>query len=164
MDNLYNRCEDGIGQSCNAYGMALMELDPKGNAKIGMRYVRRACSMAFRPACGKKTRDEKDEKENTRAENSKDCLSTAMKGVTTEPIALPDGSQGQLISAVQKDSVLAQSGLQVGDVILKIGEGPSLAAAGGREPSSGKAGRTMTVPLLEIQRRGLPLSLPVVCK
>ena len=51
LNDLLDRCEKGNGKPCDLYGRRLAERNRPGDRRRAIFYVRRACQLAYMPAC-----------------------------------------------------------------------------------------------------------------
>lgn len=51
MANLLRRCEEGVAIACHDYGKILLHHRNAADKKRGGSYIRRACTLAYAPAC-----------------------------------------------------------------------------------------------------------------
>lgn len=124
-NRLLHKCNNGEGQSCFDYAVSLSDLnDPKYSKKISI-YMRRACTLAYQPACNRK-----DKPANARvitstpdadgANQRPTCGADTLKASSLSPVNLPGGRYGQQITRISKDSLFEKAGLRVGDVVTKV--------------------------------------------
>jgi C-terminal processing protease CtpA/Prc len=152
MQSLLRRCDDGNGQACNAYGHMLVQLDRPGDRRLAIRYIRRACVLAYTPACNRQSPREKAKFAGQH------CGPETGKMLTLVSVRAASGSRAvQKVTRVSKGSVLDKAGLRPGDVIMKVnGSHASSANEVGDALENGKA-------LLEISRAGAVVPMAIYC-
>ena len=91
-----------------------------------------------------------------------------MKTITSDAVNLPGGAQGQMVTSISKESPLVASGIQIGDIIIKLNnEGTTNVDL---SQIKGPDGKPLDLkgfgafPTIEINRKGVPMTLPVRCK
>jgi len=154
------KCNDGVGASCYNYGYALSQReDPKEKAR-GEKFVRRACTLAYAPACGRNSSADPTEDQEQSASESGSSAEKAVAncfGEGTRKALMPAGNSGQLLTRMDKGSVWERAGLLPGDVIKSVNGQPlkstdQVAAA----LAKGNAN-------IEVDRNGMPVSLSLSC-
>ncbi|MGE0527809.1 MAG: hypothetical protein AB7G93_02355 [Bdellovibrionales bacterium] len=112
--SLLRHCHEGNGQACFDYGNMLLRAQTKRDKKVGKIYIRRACQLAYAPACARSTASALPNADTTielagcyRPEIIKSARFTVIR-------------RGLKIGRVTRESVWEQSGLRRGDTILKI--------------------------------------------
>lgn len=155
--NLILRCsEQGVGQACFEYSQILSEVDAVKNEKMAILYMRRACQLAYGPACSHKSAPKEVKLDNT-ADNQK-CIETFTTSGGIEPIALPNGGHGFIVSKIEKGSPLDKAGAKVGDLITKVNNGDAKSI----DDFKGALGNGPAA--IEINRGGTNISLTASCK
>jgi hypothetical protein len=120
---LLKRCDDGNGQACYDYAKLLQQLDRKKNEKLAVRYIHRACTLAYLPACNRATpvAQARDVSSTGPAKpETGACSDEMISSATLQPINLAGGAHGQQITRLQSGSLLEKAGLKSGDVVSKI--------------------------------------------
>lgn len=115
--SLLRRCEDGVASACHNYGKALLAHRSHADQKKGGAYIRRACTLAYAPACSSHpVTEEKKVKESPSRVDSKG------KPCTKEQLTLTAkfSEDQRVFSEVGKDSLWAQAGAQAGDEIISV--------------------------------------------
>lgn len=119
---LLKRCEDGIAIACYDYGKILIGIHKKADKRKGNIYIRRACTLAYAPACQMRSTvaDSKPMKENkTKADaNGRPCNGEELS--RTAKLS----ADGRSVAEVSKGSLWEQSGIQAGDTILSVNGKP----------------------------------------
>lgn len=175
MSRLQKRCDDaGEGQACFDYAQAL-KLVPSADAnskskskpsrkavrheRAIARYTRRACQLAYAPACNEKSKTEPARLINNdgRKQAGGRCGPEPMSTVTLSPIRLSDGGNGQQITRIQKDSLLAKAGLRLGDVVTSVN------GAGLTSPSQIVQALDAGGAMIEVQRGAAIIPLAISC-
>jgi membrane-associated protease RseP (regulator of RpoE activity) len=156
---LLQRCNDGNGQSCYAYAVALKRLNrPEDRSTIG-RYTRRACVMAYAPACNRANSTERAQIVNRKGASADDdnCGAGMMQALTLSPVALANGVRAQQITRLEQGSPLAKAGLRLGDVVTRLnGEPFTSTAQASRAIDGGGA-------MIEVNRKGTIVPLAISC-
>jgi hypothetical protein len=120
--SLLKKCEDeGVAESCFQYGEITKESENAIEQKKSSYYIRRACMMAYAPACGRANVTAAGAK-SKREPGSVPCITAESAGeISLAPVA--GGEQGQKISSVD-NPVLQSAGVKPGDVIMTINGRP----------------------------------------
>jgi hypothetical protein len=165
LHSLIRQCKDGSGQACYQYGAALLDLNRTKNKALARRYIRRACLMAYAPACnreheaGSVVREISSiasDAENTR-NSSPACDASMVTSVGLSATHLPNGSNGQQIVRIDNSYLLQKAGLQVGDVVTRInGEAFSSLKQVSDAVETGGA-------MIEVVRKGTLIPLTLSC-
>lgn len=144
---LLRRCDDGIAVACYDYGVLLSRSKSERERRQGALFIRRACSLAYQPACQQKLSNIKTETvvtEKPRCDLTKTANSIHV--------------QGNVVSYVEQDSVWYRAGAQPGDRIVSLND---------RE-FTGYNDLTKTLGtgslVMNVERNGKPTSLMVNCK
>jgi TPR repeat protein len=112
-NNLLKRCSDGIAVACYDYGVTLSRAKNKKERQKSDYYVRRACTLAYQPACKQKISNIKNQ--------------TVVSGKRNCDMAKTAGSihlQGDVISFVEQDSPWYRAGAQADDKVISINDKP----------------------------------------
>jgi hypothetical protein len=140
------RCNDGIAVACYDYGVALLHSKSRKQRQKGAYYIRRACTLAYQPACKQKISNVKSQ--------------TVISGKRTCNMAKTAGSihlEGNVISFVEQDSPWYRAGAQVDDKIISINDKPF---AGYNDITEALGTGSL---VLNVARGGKPTSLMVNC-
>lgn len=153
--SLLKKCEDdGVAESCFQYGEITKESDNAAEQKKSAFYIRRACMMAYAPACGRETVTAAGA--TKREPGSASCISPdAAKEISFDPAT--NGDQGQKVSSVN-NPVLQNAGVKPGDVIMTINGRPFNSASQFAEELSDADNIA-----IEVSRGGTIVPLSVKC-
>lgn len=154
LSNLLKRCEDGIAVSCFEYGKILAAERDSTSQKKGAFYIRRACTLAYSPACQKRSNsmESKAVKESpSQVQISGPCSHAEL----AKSIQLK--SDGRSIASISPGSMWEQWGLKEGDSLTQInGQAYSGPDQVSRSFENG-------FPVLNIVRGGQETSLVLAC-
>lgn len=122
MANLLKRCEDGVALACFDYGVILRKNKDQASKRKAARYIRRACTLAYAPACQTRStvaesKPMKDTKPKVDA-NGKPCNAEEL----AKSVKL--GGEGRQVAEVSKGSLWEQAGVQAGDKVLSVNGTP----------------------------------------
>jgi len=124
MKNLLKKCDNGQGQSCYDYAITLRGLNNPKNEKRASIYIRRACTLAYAPACNRPEKPETAKLVGGSGDKGvyqkPNCGAGTLKTSTLSAINLSGGRYGQQIIRIGKDSMFEKAGLRVGDVVTKV--------------------------------------------
>jgi hypothetical protein len=146
INGLIKRCNDGIAVACYDYGVTLSRSKSRKERQKSAYYVRRACTLAYQPACKQKISNVKNQ---TVVSGKRACDMTKTAG----SIHL----QGDVISFVEQDSPWYRAGAQVDDKIISINDKPF---AGYNDITEALGTGSL---VLNVARAGKPTSLMVNC-
>lgn len=118
ISNLLKRCEDGIAVSCYDYGKVLLAKRGKADKRKGNIYVRRACTLAYAPACATRSTvaDSKPVKDTKPKLDSQGNPCTGEELLKSAKL----GDDGRSLAEVGSGSLWEKSGVQTGDEILSV--------------------------------------------
>lgn len=156
---LQSKCEtDGIAAACFQYAQALEESDIPEERKRANFYARRACMMAYAPACGRESAANDAGKERAPGSAAKGCFTPEVfANLNLVPTSTKAGLPGQKLHDVEKLPMFAKSGVQTGDIILKV-NGKNLEA-----PSQIADGLDSGRMDIEVERAGKTIPLSITC-
>lgn len=123
MNRLLQKCSDGQGQSCFDYAQILRQTNAKANEKKIRLYTRRACTLAYAPACGRPEKPVPARmagNQQAAKEGPQTCGTQFMSEVSFSPVRLPSGADAQQVTRLQKGSVLDKAGVKLGDLVTKV--------------------------------------------
>jgi len=118
MANLLKRCNDGVAVACYDYGKALLAVKKNPNVKRGNYYVRRACTLAYAPACQQRSKPVNSKASEDNHANS-DANGLPCNGEELAKAARLS-EDGKEVTEVVKGSLWEQSGIQPGDKIISV--------------------------------------------
>lgn len=123
--SLLKKCEDeGIAESCFQYGEITKDSENSAERKKAPFYVRRACMMAYAPACGRDNVTAAGAK-SKRKPGSVPCITPdSAKDINVS--AMTNG-EGQKITEVN-NPILQSAGVKPGDIIMTINGRPFTSA------------------------------------
>jgi TPR repeat protein len=118
MAHLLKRCENGVALACFHYGVTIKKSKSKTNKRTATKYLRRACTLAYAPACETRSTvaisqpftDRKPKVDG----NGKPCNAHEL----TKSVKLASASQQ--VTEITKGSLWDQAGVEVGDKILSV--------------------------------------------
>ena len=114
-------CEDdGISQSCFRYGLYLQQRPDEKSQSEGNNFVRRACHMAYTPACGRRATASVETTVSAQPEtNLLDlCKNPSLFETNLQPHS--DSKAEGLKVEDNKHPLLANANLQVGDLLTEV--------------------------------------------
>ncbi len=116
--NLLKRCEDGIAVSCYDYGKILLTKKDKASKRKGNIYVRRACTLAFAPACATRSTvaDSKPMKDTKPRVDSQGKPCNGLELLKSGRLA----ADGRSVAEVTKGSLWDQAGVLPGDELVSV--------------------------------------------
>ncbi len=144
---LIKRCENGIATSCYDYGVSLSRSKSAKERQKGISYIRRACTLAYAPACKQKTSTLRGQTVVTSTYQPCDMSSAA----ASIQVA------GDLISSVVQGSIWYRAGAMAGDKVTSIND----KTFHGYNQIAEALGTGSMV--LNVERNGKPTSLMVSC-
>lgn len=152
VDPHHRKCESGIAASCYQHALTLQKSGGAKDAAKSAIYMRRACTMAYTPACTQHTEHVAPGAKHADAPTKGGaCFNEA--GIRSATITGKDGAVE--LGKVAKDSPWEKTGFKAGDKLVSIGGKPAktqqeILAAFSSQPQ-----------YIEILRAGKTMSLPV---
>jgi len=138
----HRKCEEGIAASCYKYAVTLQQTGlPKDAAKSSI-YMRRACTMAYTPACIQHT---------VALTKGSACFDDA--GIRSATITGKDGAVE--LAKIAKGSPWEKTGFKAGDKLVSVGGKPA------KTPQEIFAAFSSHPQYIEILRAGKTMSLSV---
>jgi|GEM_PF-6348756 len=122
MANLLKRCEDGVAVACHDYGKLLLQSRNKADKRRGTIYVRRACTLAYAPAC--QTRPTVADSKPVKDKSPK--IDSHGRPCNNEELAKTAklSSDGRQVAEVNRGSLWEQSGVKAGDTVVSVNGQP----------------------------------------
>lgn len=148
---LKRKCGDGIATACHDYGLALMKRKSAKDQKAGKFYIRRACTLAYAPAC--ETRKDSNESKLVPAPSEKGACN---KPEITNVLNL--NPQTKVVILAGQDSPWHKAGMQNGDMITAINGKPYTGS-----PTQLQDAIADIPPVITVKRNGVETSLVMKC-
>lgn len=145
------KCEDGVAVACNDYGLSLLNSKDPKDQKTGKFYIRRACTLAYAPAC-----------EQHSSSTTSKVVKPEVENKCAEPSVMKSAklkSDSPVIESVEEGSLFAKAGLQKGDVITMV-DGKPFTNRDQLVEALKKGG----LPVINVFRQGQPSSVVIECK
>lgn len=153
LQELLAQCEKGNGQTCDRYGRMVAELGRPGDRTRGLTYVRRACQLAYMPACVKTS-----PRQPARfLYPGQRCGPKTNKLISFKSVNVAGKGPRLTVMRLKAKSSLARAGLKRGDQLLTLNGQPAT------DIDKVLASIDRGQVLLEVERPGAPVPYSVYC-